>query len=473
LGIDQKSGPSPKKPRPGSPRPTQHEHGKSGSCEDRWARQAPKAPKFKSGMFFCLQWNRSRYSGWMQSSDRTEVTYHYERWRAVAGGILETAGSTFLLLIAVRWFEAGATAKALLVAGSSLGLLVTPLVVKLAETIHLPPARMIAHFFRAGAVSCGVVALFPWQPLFLIGGILCTGLSSAVVPLFTQIYQENYPEHRRGRLFARTVMIRIASAAIFCDLAGRLLALHMGWFRVLMLVFGLSYWVSAVWVLHYPSQLLQATGSANPLRSLRYVRTDRVFRQTLICWMLMGFANLMMYPMRVEYLANPKYGLALSVTLIALLTGVIPNLARLIMSPIWGWLFDRMNFFALRVALNVGFALGILTFFVSQDMWGLVLGGVVFGVSLAGGDVAWSLWVTKFAPPERVADYMSVHTFFTGVRGVIAPQVAFHVLHVISIAALGWISASMILVASLMLLPEIRWAQSSRPAVALVEEISD
>lgn len=409
----------------------------------------------------------------MQSADRTDITYRYERWRAVAGGILETASSTFLLLVAVRWYEAGATAKALLVAGSSMGLLVTPLVVKFAELWHQPPARVIGGFFQAGALACAAVALLPWQPLFLIGGILCTGLSSAVVPLFTQIYQENYPDHRRGRLFARTVMIRIASAAIFCDLAGRVLAMHMSWFRVLMLVFGASYWVSAIWVSRYPSRPLQSTGSANPLRSLRYLRTDRVFRQTLICWMLMGFANLMMYPMRVEYLANPKYGLALSVTLIALLTGVIPNVARLVMSPIWGWLFDHMNFFALRVVLNVGFALGIVTFFLSQDTLGLMLGGIVFGISLAGGDVAWSLWVTKFAPPERVADYMSVHTFFTGVRGVVAPQVAFHALHAISIATLGWISAGLIVLASLMLLPEISAGRSSRPAAALVEEISE
>ena len=49
------------------------------------------------------------------------------------------------------------------------------------------------------------------------------------------------------------------------------------------------------------------------------------------------------------------------------LTGVVPNLARLCMSPIWGWLFDHMNFFALRVTLNLGFALGILTFFLSDQ----------------------------------------------------------------------------------------------------------
>ena len=137
---------------------------------------------------------------------------------------------------------------------------------------------------------------------------------------------------------------------------------------------------------------------------MRHVRDDRLFRLTLISWMFMGMGNLMMYPLRVEYLANERYGLKLDVATVALLAGVVPNMARLVCSPIWGWLFDRMNFFTLRAVLNVGFALGILSFFVSDSMTGLLMGAVIFGISNAGGDVAWSLWVTKFAPPGRVAD---------------------------------------------------------------------
>ena len=47
--------------------------------------------------------------------------------------------------------------------------------------------------------------------------------------------------------------------------------------------------------------------------------------------------------------------------------------------------------------LNLGFALGILTFFASHDLKGLIFAAVVFGISNAGGDVAWSLWVTNRA----------------------------------------------------------------------------
>jgi MFS family permease len=158
---------------------------------------------------------------------------------------------------------------------------------------------------------------------------------------------------------------------------------------------------------------------------------------------------------------------------IALFTGVIPNLARLVMSPVWGWFFDRMNFFVLRVALNAGFALGMLTFFATDDVLGLVIGATIYGISNAGGDVAWSLWVTKFAPPGRVADYMSVHTCFTGVRGVIAPVVAFQLATYWSPQAISWLGAGMIVAATLVLLPEIKAGKRGRPAAALTEEVSE
>jgi MFS family permease len=194
--------------------------------------------------------------------------------------------------------------------------------------------------------------------------------------------------------------------------------------------------------------------------------------------MFLGFAMLMMAPLRVEYLANPRYGVrlngeVLTAGTVALFTSVIPNIARLILNPLWGRLFDRMNFFTLRIVLNAGFALGILSFFSGGSLPGLVAGAVFFGISNAGADVAWSLWVTKFAPPERVAEYMSVHTFFTGVRGVIAPAVAFYMVSGVNPITLGWISVGLILIGSAFLLPEIRFGKHARPAAALVEEVSD
>ncbi len=399
----------------------------------------------------------------MTARDRAQTTYRLELQRAVANGVLEAAGSTFLLLIALKYFQAGALAKALVAGGGSAGLMITPLVVSLVARRGWPAAQAAARFARLGALTFVLMAAAPWLPLYVLGSIVSMACAAAVIPLLTQIYQENYPEAQRGKLFARAVMLRIAVNAGFSELAGRLLAGDLGRSRALLLVFATAFAFAASRLARYPSRPLHDDGGSHPYRALRYVREDRLFRHTLIAWMLMGFANLMMLPLRVEYLGNPKYGLALDARQIAFIVGVVPNVARLLMSQVWGWLFDRMNFFALRVVLNVGFALGILTFFLSDSLAGLLTGAVIFGIANAGGDVAWGLWVTKLAPSERVADYMSVHTFFTGVRGVLAPVAAFYAAQTLSLGVIGTGCAVLIVLASLLLVPEIRWARSARP----------
>jgi hypothetical protein len=401
------------------------------------------------------------------------TTYRRELGRAVTAGILETAGNTFLLLIAVRWFHAGAMAKALVVSALSLGLILSPLTVMWAARRGLAVSRAAARLLAAGAAAFLVAALVPVLPVYVPAVMAGMAASGAVIPLLTEMFQQNYPAASRGRLFSRTVVVRILAAAVFGYGAGEALSADFRWFRPLLVVFAGAAGAAA-WCLHgCPTAPLAGEGGSHPLRSLAYVREDGVFRRTLVAWMLMGFANLMMLPLRVEYLASPQYGLAKSAAVIALITIVVPNLARLVMSPVWGWLFDHMDFFALRVTLNLGFALGILAFFTSSTLPGLLLGAVIYGVSNAGGDVAWSLWVTKFAPPGRVADYMSVHTFFTGLRGVAAPFAAFYAIQTFSLGALGGLSAGLIVLASLVLLPEIRAARRAKAGAALNEEVSD
>lgn len=439
----------------------------------------------------------------MTAVSRTALTYRYERWRALASGILEAAGSTFLLLIAVRWFNAGDTAKALVAAGGSFGLTLGPWVVAQVETLRWRTSLAAARLMWLGASCMLIMTLWPILPIFVIGSIIAMATASASVPLFTQIYQENYPESARGKLFSRAFMIRIAASILFSGMAGFVLSenpVELHWllikvlrfspdlianlhgniknFPVLLIIFALSFAFAGFCVARIPSQPLTASGGTHPFRALRFVRDDALFRRTLIMWMIMGFANLMVGPLRVEYLANPKHGLTwngqlLTTTQIALLVAIIPNLARLVMSPVWGWLFDRMNFFVLRIVLNLGFALGMLSFFGGNHAFWLILGALIYGVSNAGGDVAWSLWVTKFAPAERVADYMSVHVCFTGLRGILAPIVAFQLAAHWSVSSISWLGAGMIVVATLILIPEIKFGRGAKPAAALTEEVSD
>jgi hypothetical protein len=149
----------------------------------------------------------------LDSSLSTTLTYRYESLRAIAAGIVETASGTFLLLIAVRWFEAGPLAKGLIAAGSGLGYVVAPMIVSRVEAAGLPVSRAASRLALAAAASLALSAVLPGELLFVLTSMIATAASGAMSPFLTQIYQDNYPARERGRLFSRTVMIRIAAAA--------------------------------------------------------------------------------------------------------------------------------------------------------------------------------------------------------------------------------------------------------------------
>ncbi|RYD34511.1 MAG: MFS transporter [Verrucomicrobiaceae bacterium] len=391
-------------------------------------------------------------------TEREAATYRLERIRAVAAGILETAQVTFLLLIAHRWFHAGPAEKGMLQGASSAGLLLTPVLVTMAATLRWNAERAAGRLFTLGAAGLLATVLFPTLPVLVAGaglGVLCT---AATAPFLASIYSRNYHAGRRGDLFSRTIVVRIVASVLFAWLAGLWLEARPDGFRWILGFYAAALALNAWCVSRCPPVPLEQEDGRNPLRAFRYVRTDRVFRWTLISWMLMGFGNLIMFPLRVEYLSNHRYGLHLSPSEIALLTSVAPNAARLLFTRMWGRLFDRMNFFTLRIILNTGFMLGILSFFTGGGQAGLWAGAVLFGVSNAGADLAWSLWVTKVAPPNRVTDYMAVHTFLTGFRGVIAAFAAFQCAVRFGIGPTAAGAAGLILLASLLLIREKRRA---------------
>jgi MFS family permease len=137
---------------------------------------------------------------------------------------------------------------------------------------------------------------------------------------------------------------------------------------------------------------------------------------------------------------------------------VIPSVVRLATTHLWGIFFDRWNFFVVRTVLNV-FSLGaIVLFFSTRQLWVLWIAAALFGMALAGGNIAWNLWVTKFAPPERASEYMSVHTFMTGVRGVIGPFIGFWAIAHIAPLSTALVAAGLVAVSTLLLEPVRRRA---------------
>ena len=90
--------------------------------------------------------------------------------------------------------------------------------------------------------------------------------------------------------------------------------------------------------------------------------------------------------LRVDYLVNPEHGLQFDVKTVSLITGVIPSVVRLGSTFFWGWLFDRINFLKLRIAVNVVFLISILLYYIFPEKSLILIGSAFFGLGRGGGE---------------------------------------------------------------------------------------
>lgn len=397
---------------------------------------------------------KKSFSMYSELDSISRKTFLLELLRSFLVGIVETASNTFFLLYLERVLFAGVWSKAFIASGPAVGLLLSPVMVQIVAGFGFLSSRAAAISFAISGLSCLFVLLS--SDVYVITFFLTLALASwnTSVPLVTQIYADNYPGKRRGALFSINTMFRIVGAGIGAYIFGLFLNIDSSFFNFLIVVYAGVFFAAAFLLYKIPSRIVVRKTSNALIDGLKAIKHDRIFRFTLVTWMIMGFGNLMIFPLRVEYLANPRYGASLSELEIALLVSVFPNISRFFCSIFWGMLFDKINFFTLRIALNFCFIIGMVSFFLSGTWALLVLGACIYGVSIAGGDVAWNLWVTKFAPEGKSRAYMSVHTFFTGLRGVFAPMMGFQIIYNYGFSTLLISSTLLVLLASLILLFE-------------------
>lgn len=376
--------------------------------------------------------------------------------RAVPAGVLVPVESTIVLTIAITRFEAAGWVKGVIAAAAGVGLLASPFVTAAARRHQRPVMVVAAAISMIGALGFALAASGALV-LMVVGAVIGVAAISAPIPLQTATYERNFSALDRGRRVGRGMAVRVAVGALVGFGMGEFLKRHPDRWWLLLVVAAIAMAAVGLCQANVPSEpLARVEGRTSPLPHFHLLGEDRQLRLTLVAWMLMGFGNLMLLPLRVEYLASPRYGIDADPAQITLLTVTVPSIVRLLCMPLFGGLFDRMSFFSARIMVNLLFALYVGAFFSGSSDLGLLLGAIAFGVGSAGGDLMWTLWVTKFAPPGRVADYMGLHTFFTGVRASCAPILGFLVIERFDLETVAWIAAGLIVVSSMVLLPEAR-----------------
>lgn len=384
-------------------------------------------------------------------------TFSMDLLRSVPMGITETVGSTFAMFVAVGLLQLNTLSKSAIIGGPAVGLLMGFFIVALVRRSGISVNVAAAIGWGIAAIGYAVVALYPNDGSVFVAGVVVALLSHALAaPLQSQIYKQHYPDKSRGRLFSTVGMLKAAVSASFGYFAGLWLLGQGVHYGPLFWVFSACSLLKASFTLGMRPVYLRKTQKLSPFQALEHLKSDKVFRKLISSWMLLGFGNLLSMALFVEFITNPDYGFGYGAEKVSLITTAIPMLIFIVSVFVWGAIYDKMNFYQLRVIVNAFFFLGILVYFHSPTYTGLCIGMALHGIGKSGGTVLWSLWTTKFAPAEHVGEYMSVHTLFTGIRGVISAYLAFVIAQSFGPGIVSVVGASCILISSLMLLPELR-----------------
>lgn len=380
---------------------------------------------------------------WSEMSETGRKTFPWDMTRGAAAGTTATLQMTFALIIAIQYFEASTLQKSLIAGAFSGGLLLSPFYTSWSPIFERKTLRAALPAFAA---ALGLVAAaLARDATEYTYGMVVFGVGAAVAaPIMTSIWRDNYSETVRGQVFGLTAFIMIGVGLITQLAGGRLLDNGLEYYRFLFLFIAATSVVRGIAILQMPNSKGGEPVTANPLSSFSAIWENPMFGYVLLAWFIMGTAQLALQPQRIEYLSQAQYGFELSPGTIVLIVGVTTEIARLCVIQIWAHVFDRYNFIWVRIAISAIILFHVLLYYNSHSIPMLVLASVLLGIAFGGGAIAWTLWVTKFAPPEETARYMSVHTFTTGVRGTAGPAVGYIAVERLTIQTTSWIAAGLI-----------------------------
>ena len=242
-------------------------------------------------------------------AERTRITYFWDRIRGCGGGFLEATFQTFALLTAIRIFEAPMFVKATLPAAFPIGFLLAPMTVYVAARIQRRVGVICAGYAVCSALALALAVGANNLWVFAICILAAQIILSQVVPLVTQIYVSNYSSKELGRRLSSIFLISASMAALVSYTGGKLLDYDLSYYIGIFVCGSLASLVVAMAFLKMPTDTLKKVAKGNPWQSVGLLKKDKLFAWLLGAWMIMGLGSFMTFPIRMEYLANPAYGI--------------------------------------------------------------------------------------------------------------------------------------------------------------------
>lgn len=246
--------------------------------------------------------------------------------------------------------------------------------------------------------------------------------------LLPRILSENYHPSIRGRRVGTTIMIHGITYLIVSQVFGLLLDKSLQNYVWILAAAGTGYFAASFFYFRIPSRHLSKPVSRFPYHTISLFWRDLNFSKIALFWSLIEFGNLIMVLLRIEYAANNRFELNLSVTQITWLVAIVPVTVSMLSSRSWGRLFDRLRIETMQAAMG-GFAiLSMSLFFLSTNYYWMLFSMTLFGMAFGAQKILNQLWLTKIVQAEGISDYISAYSMMNGIRGIVAPIFAYWLL---------------------------------------------
>lgn len=357
-----------------------------------------------------------------------------------------------------------------------------------------PKRPFILGLGGIGRIALLGVALATSTLAFAVPVVVSIALATAIIPALNALYQTNYSDRERGRIYGWVVSITALATIAGSLAAGALMDVHADYYRLIYPLAGLlglggiySYYrivhrtKQAVItasprpslripggpgeVLGVMSDWLREVGGAmkNPLRgTVTLFREDPDFFRFEVAYMVYGLAFMLLQPVFPIFLVDE---IKVHYSQAAIARGFVFWGVISLAAPLFGRLLDRWNAVVLS---TIGFAILVLAplgLALSHSIWPVYGSFAIWGLGLAPIQIAWTMGPILFARNRDAATYMGVHVTMVGVRGLVGNPLGLLLLETVgSRVAFGVASALFALSAILMWRLNRRMAAAGAPA---------
>jgi MFS family permease len=358
---------------------------------------------------------------------RNRPALYFDMWSNVGLGAYSAAVYPLALVVLERILHADLSYQALLsimFLGSNL---FSPLVTYLGRTVPMRLLVIVPNLLVAALLLTTTIRNI--SPLWFT---LIIGMSIVirVVPRVAEMnmFRLLYPVTHRARAIGTTKSIGTASGLAMTIVGWYWLGNFPAWYSVLFCMMSvlllMSSWFYARIPVNRRTPFIQDE-QIHPLRAfkqgLRIFFQDRLFVKYQIAFALAGIANHIAIMLLPRVLGD---SIGASTATITFLVAVWPNLVIIVSAQVWSRFMDGMSPMFARGLISclqamgfVGYAVGGMT----GQLWPIVVGTTLLGISNGGGMINWLTGSMYFAPPDKISLYNGIHATLTGVRGLIGP----------------------------------------------------